>query len=224
MAATCYYSQSVFQQPFRAKFPDQSYTYSNDYINFSHNIQQARQNIFPRFGQTVALNYKSAISGISAEQFLANGSFYFPGFNINHNLVINLAHQQKDKNSVIDFSNDFPFSRGYTAENLYDMNKAGVNYHFPIAYPDGGFANTFYLFRIRGNAFYDYTYTTDFFTDGTQFKGTFRSTGAEVYFDSQLFNQGAVSFGFRYSYLIDRDVFGGSGRNRFEIIVPVTVF
>ncbi len=219
-----YYTQSAFQQPFRAMFADRSYTYSNDYINFSNNIQQARQNIFPRFGQAIALNYKSAISGISAGQFLANGSFYFPGFNINHNLVINLAHQQKDKNSVIDFSNDFPFSRGYTAENLYNMNKAGVNYHFPIAYPDAGFADTFYLLRIRGNAFYDYTYATDFYTDGRQFKGTFRSTGAEVYFDSRWFNQGAVSFGFRYSYLIDRDVFGGSSRNRFEIIVPVTVF
>jgi len=219
-----YYTQSVFQQPFAAMFANQSYAYSNDYINFSNNIQQAKQNIFPRWGQTIALDYKSAISGISAEQFLANGSFYFPGININDNLVINLAHQQKNKNSVIDFSNDFPFSRGYTAENLYDMNKAGVNYNFPIAYPDAGFANAFYLQRIRGNAFYDYTYATDFFTGGNQFKGTFRSAGAEVYFDSMLFNEGAVSFGFRYSYLIDRDTFGGNGRNRFEIIVPVTVF
>ena len=219
-----YYTQSAFQQPFKAMFADQSYTYSNDYINFSNNIQQARQNIFPRFGQTIALNYKSAVSGISANQFLANGSFYFPGINVNDNLVFNLAHQQKNKNDVIDFSNDFPFSRGYTAENLYYMNKAGVNYNFPIAYPDAGFANAFYVFRIRGNAFYDYTYATDFYTNGSQFKGTFRSAGAEVYFDSQLFNEGAVSFGFRYSYLIDRDVFGGNGRNRFEIIVPVTVF
>ena len=219
-----YYTQSAFQQPYRAMFADQSYAYSNDYINFSNNIQQARQNIFPRFGQTIALNYKSAVSGISANQFLANGSFYFPGINVNDNLVFNLAHQQKNKNDVIDFSNDFPFSRGYTAENLYDMNKAGVNYNFPITYPDAGFASTFYLFRIRGNTFYDYTYATDFYTNGSQFKGTFRSTGAEVYFDSQFFNEGAVSFGFRYSYLIDRDIFGGSGRNRFEIIVPVTVF
>jgi hypothetical protein len=143
---------------------------------------------------------------------------------INHNLVINLAHQQKDKNSVIDFSNDFPFSRGYGAENLYNMNKAGINYHFPISYPDAGFANAFYLLRIRGNAFYDYTRANDFDRDGSPFKGTFRSTGAEVYFDSQLFNEGAISFGFRYSYLVDKDVFGGNGHNRFEIIVPVTVF
>jgi hypothetical protein len=219
-----YYTQVNFQQPYRSTFADRSYTYSNDYINFSNNIQQAKQNIFPRFGQSIMLNYKSAISGLSSTQFLANGSFYFPGFEINHNLVINLAHQQKDKNGVINFSNDFPFSRGYTAENLYDMNKAGINYHFPIAYPDAGFTNTYYLARIRGNAFFDYTHATDFNTNGSQFKGTFRSAGAEVYFDSQLFNEGAVSFGFRYSYLVDRDVFGGTGHNRFEIIVPVTVF
>jgi len=205
-------------------FADRSYTYVNNFISFSNSIQQAKQNIYPRLAQSIFLNYKSAISGISADQFLASGSFYFPGFMVNHNLVINLAYQQKNRNSVIDFSNDFPFSRGYQAENLYKMDKAGINYHLPIAYPDAGFANTFYLLRIRGNAFYDYTYTTDFYSDGRAFKGTFRSTGAEVYFDSKLFNEGSISFGFRYSYLIDRDFFGGSGRNRFEIIVPVTIF
>jgi len=219
-----YYTKSTFQQPYRSMFADRSYTYVNNFISFSNSIQQAKQNIYPRLAQSIFLNYKSAISGISADQFLASGSFYFPGFMINHNLVINLAYQQKNKNSVIDFSNDFPFSRGYQAENLYKMDKAGINYHLPIAYPDAGFANTFYLLRIRGNAFYDYTYATDFYSDGRAFKGTFRSTGAEVYFDSKLFNEGSISFGFRYSYLIDRDFFGGSGRNRFEIIVPVTIF
>jgi hypothetical protein len=218
-----YYSSANFQQPYRALFSDLNYTYLNYYINFSNSIQQAKQNIYPRLGQSVMLNYKSAISNVAADQFLINGSFYFPGLMVNHNLVINLAHQQKNKNEVIDFSNDFPFSRGYTAENLDDMNKAGVNYHFPIAYPDAGVANTIYLLRLRGNLFYDYTYATDSF-NGTPFKGTFRSTGAELYFDTKLFNQGAVSFGFRYSYLIDRDTFGGPGRNVFEIIVPVTAF
>jgi hypothetical protein len=219
-----YYTQTAFQQPYRTLFADRSYTYSNNYINFSNSIQQAKKNIYPRFGQTISLNYKSAISGIDANQFLASGYLYLPGLTVNQNLVFNLAHQQKNRNQVINFSNDFPFSRGYIAENLDDMNKAGVNYHFPIAYPDAGLANTIYILRLRGNIFYDYTYAKDYYSDGSPFKGTFRSTGAELYFDTQLFNQGAVSFGFRYSYLIDNDTFGGTGRNRFEIIVPVTVF
>ena len=219
-----YYAKSTFQPAYRNLFADKNYTYSNNYIRFANTIQQAKQNIYPRFGQSISLNYKSAISGVNATQFLANAYLYLPGFFINHNLVINLAHQQKEKSNGVDFSNNLPFSRGYTAENLVDMNKAGVNYHFPIAYPDAGVANTLYILRIRGNAFYDYTHATDYYTNGKPFKGTFRSTGAEVYFDTKWFNQATISFGFRYSYLVDNDQFGGAGRNRFEIIVPVSIF
>jgi hypothetical protein len=219
-----YYTSVNFQPQYRSILADRSYTYLNYYLNFTNNIQQARQNIYPRLGQSIMLNYKSSVTGNVSRQFLANGLFYLPGLGLNHNLVINLAHQQKNKNDVIDYSNNFPFSRGYTAENLYNMNKIGADYAFPIAYPDEGFANFFYISRIRGNAFYDYTRANDFYSNGSSFKKTFRSTGAEVYFDTQLFNEGAISFGFRYSYLIDQDIFGGTGRNRFEIIVPVTVF
>ncbi|MDB5112687.1 MAG: hypothetical protein JWR67_3801 [Mucilaginibacter sp.] len=218
------YSSTNFQSPYNTMFKDQHYTYLNNYITFSNRSQQAKKNIYPRLGQTVTLNYKSAISNIDAQQFLVNGTFYFPGLFINHNLVINLAHQQHNKGNVISFSNNLPFSRGYTAENLYDMNKAGVNYHFPITYPDAGIANTVYFLRIRGNMFYDYTHATDFYSNGSQFKGNFRSTGAEVFFDTQWFNELPVTFGIRYSYLIDRDIFDGTGHNRIEIVLPVTLF
>lgn len=220
-----YYSSTNFQQPFQRDFNDISYTYLNNYIIFNNSIQQAKQNIYPRFGQSITLNYKNAISGISATQFLADGTFYFPGLFVNHNLIINVAHQQKgNANNVIDFSNDFPFSRGYTAENLYDMNKAGASYDFPIAYPDWGVANTIYFLRLRGNLFYDYTRANDFYTDGSKFKGTFRSTGMELFFDTQWFNQESISFGIRYSRLLDPDIFGGTGRNRIEIVLPVSFF
>ncbi len=219
-----YYSDAVFQQNYGPLFTNRNYTYSNNYIYFSNSTQQAKKNIYPMFGESISLNYKYAISGITASQFLASGYLYLPGFFVNHSIVINAAHQQKGADNVIDFSNDFPFSRGYTAENLHNMNKAGINYNFPIAYPDGGFADLLFLQRLRGNAFYDYTYATDFYSNGSPFKETFRSTGAEIFFDLQLFNQAQISFGFRYSYLIDNDIFGGYGHNRFEFIVPITVF
>lgn len=220
-----YYSSTAFQQNNIQRFANYSYTYLNNYINFSNSIQQPKQNIYPRLAQSISFNYKNAISGITASQFLADGYFYFPGLLVNHNLYFNLAHQQKGSaNSLIDFSNNFPFSRGYTAENLYDMNIAGVNYSFPIVYPDGGFANLLYFQRIRGNAFYDYTRVKDFYIDGSPFKANFRSTGLEVFFDTKWFNQEPVSFGIRYSRLLDPDIFGGSGRNRIEIVLPVTLF
>jgi hypothetical protein len=219
-----YYTGVNFQQPFQSMFANTSYTYLSYYLDFSNSIQQAKQNIYPRFGQTLAFEYKTAITGMPSEQFLANGYLYLPGIGINHNTVLNFAYQQKNKGDVIDFSNDFPFSRGYTAEDLDNMYKAGLNYNFPVAYPDAGFGDFFYLQRVRANPFYDYTYATDYYTNGQKFKANFQSTGLEIYFDAQLFNQEAISFGFRYSYLVNPDVFGPPGRNRFEIIVPVTVF
>lgn len=220
-----YYSSTAFQQSNAGRFNNYSYTYLNNYINFSNSMQQAKQHIYPHLAQSISLNYKNAISGITATQFLADGYFYFPGLFANHSLYINLAHQQKSNmNNVIDFSNDFPFSRGYTAENLYNMNLAGVNYSFPIVYPDGGFANLVYFQRIRGNAFYDYTHAKDFYNNGSPFKANFRSTGLEIFFDTQWFNQEPISFGIRYSRLLDQDVFGGNGRNRIEIVLPVTFF
>jgi hypothetical protein len=218
-----YYSSVDFQQPFQSMFANTSYAYLSYYLDFSNGIQQAKQNIYPRFGQTLELEYKSAITGMPSEQFLANGYLYLPGLSINHSTVLNFAYQQRNQGDVIAFSNDFPFSRGYTAEDLDNMYKAGINYNFPIAYPDAGFADFYYLQRIRLNPFYDYTYTTDY-ADKIKFKNTFQSAGLEVYFDSMFFNQESVSFGFRYSYLVNPDVFGPPGRNRFEIIVPVTVF
>ncbi|MFB9841553.1 TolB family protein [Mucilaginibacter ginsenosidivorans] len=215
-----YYSQANFHT---ADIGSSRYTYLNNYVRFATHIQQARQNIYPRFGQSISLNYKNAITGLTASQFLASGNFFFPGLAINHNLVINAAHQQKGDDNQIDFTNSFPFARGYVAENLYSMNKIGADYHFPIAYPDKGAANTIYFLRLRGDLFYDCSRVSDAFTVGEHHR-SFRSAGAAIFFDTQWFNQVPISFGFRYDRLLDPDVFGGSGRNRFEIILPVAVF
>ncbi|HTI57821.1 hypothetical protein [Mucilaginibacter sp.] len=215
-----YYSQANFHT---ADIGSSHYTYLNNYIRFATHIQQAKQNIYPRFGQSISLNYRNAITGLTASQFLASGNFFFPGLSVNHSLVINAAHQQKGDDNEIDFTNNFPFARGYVAENLYSMNKIGADYHFPIAYPDKGVASTIYFLRLRGDVFYDYSRVSDAFTVGGHHR-SFRSAGAAIFFDTQWFNQVPISFGFRYDRLLDPDVFGGSGRNRFEIILPVAVF
>ena len=223
IGSNLYFSQTDFQAPYSTTFKSNNYTYVSNYINFSNHIQRAKQNIYPRFGQSVSVSYKTAINGISANQFLASGNLFFPGLLINHNLILNAAYQHNGAGNGIDFSNNFPFSRGYFTENLHTMNKAGADYHLPIAYPDAGVANTIYLLRLRADLFYDYTRVSDTFLDGSRYKN-FRSTGATIFFDTQWFNQVPISFGFRYSRLLDPDIFGYTGRNRFEIILPVTFF
>nr|WP_294795068.1 hypothetical protein [uncultured Mucilaginibacter sp.] len=224
MGSDAYYTSNTFQDAFRSRFRDRNYTYLSHSITFSNHIQQARQHIYPRFGQSINLSYKHAITNLSATQFLANGTLYMPGVMRNHNLMVNVAHQEKGQSNAVDFSNNFPFSRGYTAENLRRMNKIGVNYHLPLFYPDGGVAQTVYFMRIRGNLFFDYTRTNDVYTNGKPFNANFRTAGAELYFDTKWFNQHPLTFGVRYSYLMDDDIFGGVGKNRIELILPVSFF
>ncbi len=218
-----YYSQTDFQPAYNKIFHSSSYTYLNNYITFSTQMQKAKQNIYPRFAENITLNYKTAITGLTANQFLASANVFLPGLSINHNLVFNAACQRKADGNGIGFTNNFPFARGYVAENLHSMNKIGADYHFPLIYPDGGVANAIYFLRMRADVFYDYTRVSDNFTDGSSYKN-FRSTGAAIFFDTQWFNQVPISFGIRYDYLLDPDLFGGTGRSRIELVLPIAVF
>jgi len=226
LSSSLYYSQNSFQNPFRSLFKDSHYTYLSSTVRFSNQIQKARQQINPRFAQSISVNYKNAISGINATQLLAVGSLYLPGLSANHSLVLSGAYQHRGQNNAIGYSNDFPFSYGYTAINLDEMNRFAVSYHFPIAYPDAGAANLLYFMRLRGNLFYDQTNgnAARFYRDGNDFKGKFRSAGAVLFFDTKWFNQAAITFGVRYSYLLDNDPFGGNGKNRVELVLPVAIF
>jgi hypothetical protein len=216
-----YSINDVKQAAFKNSLPNNSYL--NNSVTFSNQIAKPYQLINPQLAQSITLTYRNTINSLNAHQLLASGTFYFPGLSTNHSLVFNVAHQRRDRNYTI-FSNQLPFSRGYTSDNLYRLYKAGANYHFPVAYPDAGVGNLVYLLRLRGNLFYDYTHGNDFYRNGTAFKADFRSAGAELYFDTRWFNESAVTFGVRYTYLIDTDIFGGAGNNRFTLILPLSVF
>ena len=217
------YNQPRFRGVYKDSLGDRSFGYLSSYLVFTNRSQQARQNIYPRFAQSLTLSYRTAVTRYTARQFLASAYLYLPGLALNHNLVLNGAFQQRDTLQQRSFSNSFPFSRGYTSVNLHSMLKGGVNYHLPLLYPDAGVGDIIYLLRVRANVFYDHTYLSDFYRDRRPFRTSLRSTGTEVFFDTRWWNQLPVSFGFRYSHLLDRDLFGGPGANRFEFILPVNL-
>ncbi len=102
------------------------------------------------------------------------------------------------------------------------MYRLAANYHLPLVYPDWGFGNLIYFLRIRANLFYDYTNAQDFYTNGDDFNAVFRSFGTEIYFDTKWWNQLPISFGIRYSRLLDPD-FEGRGPNQWELILPLNL-
>jgi hypothetical protein len=218
------YSRNYFSPPFNNPVNDRELVYLNNYFNFSSRSRTAKKNIFPSLSQNISISYKDAINGVDGNQFLATGDFYFPGLFPNHSLEISGAYQQRDKYDNGRFSDDFPFVMGYTAESLYKVSKVAVDYHLPLFYPDAGVANAVYLSRIRGDVFYEYSHGNDPYIYNIPINNDFRATGAQLTFDGQLWNQLPVSIGIRYSHLLDRDIFGGTGSNRIEIVLPVSLF
>ena len=95
------------------------------------------------------------------------------------------------------------------------MWRSSANYHLPLAYPDWGFAGIVYFLRIRSNLFYDFTKV---YSTNKQRTADLRSTGTELSFDTKWWNQLPVSFGLRYSYLLDANRFN-LNEHQFEFVL-----
>ena len=222
VAANLIYNQRFYQGVYKDSFDSRGFAYTNPSLLFTNQTQIAKKQIYPSWAQAVFFLYDQTVTTFPSHQLLGTGNFYFPGLSRTHSLVINLSFQQRDSLNHVRFTNYFPFSRGYTAENFYQMYSLGGNYHFPIVYPDWGFANMLYFLRLRANVFYDYTQVKDYYPNGAPFNGLYRSFGTEIYLDTKWWNQLQISFGIRYSRLIDPD-FGGRGPNQWELILPVNI-
>jgi hypothetical protein len=203
----------------KTRYDDVRFNYIDLSSSFSIQSQQARMHIYPRLGNSFFARYRAAINELTARQMLVNNSLYLPGIDQTHNLVISAAWQGRDTMLQYVFPNSFPFSRGYTNVNSPRMWKIGVNYHLPLLYPDWGFGNIVYFLRVRGNAFYDHSQIKSLRT-GAKFN--FRSTGAEIFFDTKWWNEYEVTFGIRYSQLADGALLG-QGPHQWEFILPVNL-
>jgi hypothetical protein len=216
------YNKRYYQGIYKDTFDSRAFAYIDPYVTFTNQVQQTSMQIYPRFAQVLTLRYNRAVTSLEAHQFLASGSLYLPGIDYTHSLVLSGAFQQRDSLQNARFSNSFPFSRGYTGENFYRMWKWSANYNLPLLYPDWGFGNIVYFQRIRANLFYDYTHALDFYSNRSEYNADFRSYGTEIFFDTKWWNQLPVSFGIRYSHLIDRD-FEGRAPNQWEFILPLNL-
>ena len=200
---------------------NRNFTASTSRLTYVSQIQRAVQHIYPRFGQTLLVDFNTLIDGQKATQFLASAGLYLPGLHPNHNLVLTAAFQARDTMRQYLFTNSFPFSRGYNEINYPRMWRVGVNYHFPLFYPDWGFGNLLYFRRVRANAFYDFTQGKSLRTGLTTPFGT---AGGEIFFDMKFWNIQTATLGMRYSYLLNNDLVEPGRVGQFELILPINLF
>jgi hypothetical protein len=112
-------------------------------------------------------------------------------------------------------------ARGYDAIDYPRMWRTSFNYHMPLLYPDLGIGNIVYFLRVRSNFFYDDMHLKSLRTGKII---NLRSAGTEVYFDTKWWNQQNVTFGLRYSRLLDTKLFiKPPNPNSWEFIMPINL-
>ena len=99
------------------------------------------------------------------------------------------------------------------------MWRTSANYHMPLVYPDWGLAGIVYFLRVRSNFFIDYS---RLYSNSKSSSSSLSSTGVELFFDTKWWNQLPVSFGIRYSYLLDADKVG-LNKHQWELVIPTNL-
>ena len=220
-AGVNYYYRNEFNKGFfRDSLGNTNFTYLQYFLNWGQQVETAVQHIFPRLGYNISMQYQQAVTKYESKQFLGRATVYLPGVAATHSIVFTGAWEETGINDV-KFSDRFSYSRGYHSAYFARMWRVSGNYHLPLVYPDWGFANIFYLQRVRGNAFFDFTKV---YNRQKNPLADQRAVGGELFFDTKWWNQHPLTSGVRMSYLLDRDfVTGKKGVNVFEFILPVSI-
>ncbi len=203
------------------KSADKFISYLHVQLSASFLSQQAIQHVNPRLGWTLNLQHRTSFGKTDAEQSYAGMRVYLPGFMRTHSFNMSAAYQQRDTLRQYIYTNNFAMARGYAGFNYPRMWRFSFNYHLPVAYPDFGIAHIVYFRRMRANLFFDDMHLKSLRTGRII---QLRSTGMELHFDTKWWNQHPVSFGVRYSRLLDTKQFTDPpNANRWEIIMPVNL-
>lgn len=210
-----YYRTDFNKGPAKNEFKELQFSYLAHGISWTQQVQTTAQDIYPRWGYSVNTQFRHALNLYDSWQGYVGSAFYIPGFLRAHSLVLNGSVQYAGSEQRV-FGNRTAFSRGYAGRDSAGIYTARANYHFPVFYPDWGFADILYLQRVRANAFYDYTQV---FNKNNTRHVALQSAGAEIYLDTKWWNQHPVTLGFRAGCLLtaipaqDRKLF-------FEFILP----
>ncbi|MFV0605006.1 MAG: hypothetical protein ACK5NK_04100 [Niabella sp.] len=209
------FSKGIYKDSFRTT----RFGYLYYHLTWGQELQTPRMFIFPQWGYNINMQFRHAVNLYKGWQYYAKLNLFTPGILPTHSINITAAIQEAGLKDRI-FSNRFPFARGFNAIDSARIYGATFNYHFPITYPDWGFANIFYLRRIRTGLFYD---ITSFTGKTTLNRGFISSTGADLFFDTKWWNQHPITLGLRGGYLLQPDPVTKKQGFFFEFILPVSI-
>ena len=204
-------------KPDFGSLPKSRLSYLSHGVVLSNRKRLAYQHEIPRFGQAVRLNYAHSIDSLSINQFTALSDFSFPGLANNHTFILQIDYVREPLANDIRLGNSFQYSRGHVAQETDQAVRMGLNYHLPLLYPDMGLGGLFFIKRLRMKPFFD---LTALFL-GNDIDRYQSSIGSEFLFDINVFNVESVTFGVRWSHLLNDNLQPGVNKDVFEFFIPL---
>jgi hypothetical protein len=124
---------------------------------FSNSYRYALRDIYPKWAQTLDLNWASAPfnKGLYGSVRTMKMSLYFPGFLPDNGIKI-CYEKEKQSDATFLFSNRISMPRGYSGLFSKEADFISVDYVMPLVYPDFNISSLLYLKRIRAGLFYDW--------------------------------------------------------------------
>ena len=184
--------------------------------------RMTQRQLHPRFGVDVFFRKRDQIGKelLGGDVTNVRAAAYLPGLAKTHSLYFTLGTQSERALDNYRFSDGFIYPRGYDFSlRRDDFFKIGVNYSFPLFYPDAAIGGFAFVKRVKANLFYDHG-VFGFSTpplNSQSFK--LRSVGCELGFDFRAFRLVEVDMGLRYSYLLDTELLGDINKHQFDFFV-----
>jgi hypothetical protein len=151
-------------------------------LYFSNFIKSTGQDMYPRWGQVVDLNLRSAPfqKDTLGDMFAAVTRLFFPGILRHHSFNVYAGYQNRFGDTRY-YSTIVRYPRGFTSQFSEELTSFFFNYKFPVFYPDFSLSSLAYLKRIKANLFYDFS-VGNYAGQRT----TYRSAGIELFVDLHI--------------------------------------
>jgi hypothetical protein len=176
-------------------------TYQANYTS----LIQGERDFNPKWGQNINIIFKHTPFKGDYRGTLFSGQLdlYFPGLIKHHSLFLQFAEEIQEPGNYT-FASQMLFPRGYAYVFHKNIYKTGLNYGFPVWYPDIHLGQVINFRQVRINLFDDYASASpDLYNSKTI---TYHSAGAEIAFSINLFLVPIpVEIGFRLSQLFNED-------------------
>jgi hypothetical protein len=124
---------------------------------FSNYFRSALRDIYPKWAQTVDLNYSFAPfdKKVYGSALTLKTSFYFPGILPDNGIKIRYEKEIQDPVKFV-YANRISMPRGYSNLFAEEVDLLSIDYVMPLLYPDLNISSLLFLKRIRAGLFYDY--------------------------------------------------------------------